>query len=237
MVLLSRASGRLSPRGRALLVIGGLWLATVLVAFAASQVSPAWATRYLAIALPPLLLVIAGGLAHAGRLGLVCALVVAVIWAADGAPTDKSNVRDIAEEIAPSLQPGDLVVSTQPEQIPVLSYYLPKDLRYATLWGPVDDLGVTDWRDGVERLRGTNARADLKPLIDALPRGKRVVLLEPITDDLSRWMAPWTELVRVRSTEWSQYVFNDPRLEPVAVRPLDDSSGVNWLRATVLVKD
>ncbi|HET8953180.1 MAG TPA: glycosyltransferase family 39 protein [Solirubrobacteraceae bacterium] len=237
LALLNRASGRFSPRGRALLVIGGLFLATVLVAFAASQVSPAWATRYLAVALPPLLLVIAGGLAHAGRLGLVCALVVAVIWAADGAPTDKSNVRDIAEEIAPSLQPGDLVVSTQPEQIPVLSYYLPKDLRYATLWGPVDDLGVTDWRDGVERLRGTNAQADLKPLIDALPRGKRVVLFEPITDDLSRWMAPWTQLVRVRSTEWGQYVFNDRRLEPVAVRPLDDSSGVNWLRATVLVKD
>ena len=92
---------------------------------------------------------IAGGLAHAGRLGLVGALLVALIWAADGAPTHKSNVRAIAEEIAPSLHPGDLVVSTQPEQIPVLDYYLPDGLRYATLWGPVDDVGVTDWRDGV----------------------------------------------------------------------------------------
>jgi mannosyltransferase len=236
VVLLSRASGRLSPRGRALLVIGGLWLATVLVAFAASQVSPAWATRYLSVALPALLLVVAGGLAHAGRLGLVCALVVAVIWAADGAPTDKSNVREIAEEIAPSLQPGDLVVSTQPEQIPVLSYYLPTDLRYATLWGPVDDLGVTDWRDGVERLRATDAERDLEPLIDALPRGRRLVLVEPITDVIGHWLAPWTELVRVRSTEWRQYVSNDPRLEPVAVRPLDDESGANRVRATVLVK-
>ena len=63
---------------------------------------------------------IAGGLAHAGRLGLVGALLVALIWAADGAPTQKSNVRAISEEIAPSLAPGDLVVSTQPEQIPVL---------------------------------------------------------------------------------------------------------------------
>ena len=85
--------------------------------------------------------------------------MVALIWTGDGAPTEKSNVRAISEEIAPSLKPGDLVVSTQPEQIPVLSYYLPDGLRYATLWGPVDDLGVTDWRDGVERLRGDQRRA------------------------------------------------------------------------------
>ena len=68
-------------------------------------------------------------------------------------------MREVAEAIAPSLHPGDLVVSTQPEQIPVLHYYLPDGLRYATLWGPVDDLGVTDWRDGVAHLRGTNAEA------------------------------------------------------------------------------
>jgi mannosyltransferase len=236
VTLLDRSSGRLSPRGRTLLVIGGLWFGTVVVAFAASQVSPAWATRYFAASLPPLLLVVAGGLAHAGRLGLVGALVVAVIWAADGAPTDKSNVREIAEEIAPSLQPGDLVVSTQPEQIPVLSYYLPKDLRYATLWGPVDDVGVTDWRDGVDRLRGTNAERDLEPLIDALARGRRVVLVEPVTDQIGRWLAPWTELVRVRSTEWRQHVSNDPRLKALAVRPLDETGGISRLRATVLLK-
>jgi mannosyltransferase len=237
VAVLDRASGRLSARGRALLVIGGLWLATVLVAFAASQVSPAWATRYLAVSLPPLLLVVAGGLAHAGRLGLVAALLVALIWAWDGAPTEKSNVREIAEEIAPSLKPGDLVVSTQPEQIPVLSYYLPAHLRYATLWGPVDDLGVTDWRDGVDRLRATSAERDLEPLIDALPPGRRVVLVEPDTTEIGRWLAPWTELVRVRSTEWRQFVSNDPRLTPVAVRPLEEETRVNQLRATVLLKD
>ena len=236
VVLLKRGSGRLSPRGRALVVLFGLWVATVLVAFAASQVSPAWAARYLAVSLPALLLVVAGGLAHAGRLGLVGALLVAVIWAGDGAPTQKSNVRAMAEEIAPSVAPGDLVVSTQPEQIPVLSYYLPEGLRYATLWGPVDDLGVTDWRDGVERLRGTSARRDLAPLIDALPAGRRIVLVEPVTTNVRRWVAPWTELVRVRSEEWRQFVSNDTRLTPLAVRPLEDDRGINQLRATVLLK-
>ena len=47
-----------------------------------------------------------------------------------------------------TLAPGDLVVSTQPEQVPVLEYYLPDGLRFATLTGEVRDTGVTDWRDG-----------------------------------------------------------------------------------------
>jgi len=210
---------------------------TVLAAYGASQVSPAWASRYFAVALPPLLIALAGGLANAGRLGVVGALLVAVIWAADGAPAEKSNVRSISEAIAPSLHRGDLVVSTQPEQVPVLRYYLPDGLRYATLWGPVGDVGVTDWRDGVRRLRGTSAEHDLKPLLDRLPRGHRVVIVEPIVNDIGRWLAPWTELVRVRSTEWSQYIANDPRLTAIAVRPPDVEPGNNLLRATVLVKE
>jgi mannosyltransferase len=235
--LLDRRGGpSLSPKARAIIAFLALWVLTVLAAYGASQVSPAWAPRYFAVALPPVLIAISGGLAHAGRLGVVGALLVAVIWAADGAPSEKSNVREISEAIAPSLHRGDLVVSTQPEQVPVLHYYLPDGLRYATLWGPVSDVGVTDWRDGVRRLRGTSAEHDLKPLLDALPRGHRIVLVEPITNDIGRWLAPWTELVRVRSTEWSQYVSNDPRLTAIAVRPPDVEPGNNLLRATVLVK-
>jgi mannosyltransferase len=235
--LLDRREAPLSPRGRAILAFLGLWLATVLAAYGSSQISPAWAPRYLAVALPPLLIAIAGGLAHAGRLGLVGALLVAVIWAGDGAPTEKSNVREISEAISPSLHRGDLVVSTQPEQVPVLHYYLPDGLRYATLWGRVDDVGVTDWRDGVRRLRGTTAQRDLEPLLARLPRGHRIVLVEPIINDIGRWLAPWTELVRVRSTEWSQYVSNDPRLTAIAIRPPDVEPGSHLLRATVLVKE
>jgi hypothetical protein len=235
-VLLDRSAGRFGPRGRAMLAMAVLCAATVLAAFAASQVSPAWAARYLAVALPPLLLLAAGGLAHAGRLGLVGAVLVALIWMGDGGPTAKSNVREISAEVSPSLRPGDLVISTQPEQIPVLSYYLPPGLRYATVWGPVKDLGVTDWRDGVKHLRETSAKEDLEPLLDRLPRGRRVVLVEPIINNLARWQAPWTELVRLRSAEWSQYLSNDPRLTPVSVRPPDMQPGINVLRATVLQK-
>jgi mannosyltransferase len=239
MVLIARhgAPARLGPKGRVMVTLLGIFVATVLAAWLASQVSPAWASRYLAVALPALLLPVAAGLAHAGRLGLVGAVLVAVIWAGDGAPSEKSNVREVAGAIAPSLRPGDLVVATQPEQVPVLSYYLPAGLRYATLWGPVADVGVADWRDGVRRLRATSAERDLEPLIAALPPGRRIVLVEPLINDISRWLAPWTELVRVRSTEWRQYVSNDRRLTATAVRPLELEPGRNLLRATVLVRN
>ena len=107
------------------------------LAWALSQASPAWANRYLAVALAPFLLLAAGGLAHARRLGIVGLVLVVIMWAQDAAPVEKSNVRAVAHAIGPSLAPGDLVISTQPETIPVLHYYLPDGLRYATLTGEV----------------------------------------------------------------------------------------------------
>ena len=119
----------------------------------------------------------------------------------------------------------------------MLHHYLPDGLRYATLWGPVGDLGVTDWRDGVDRMRATSAAHDLAPLLDRLPRGSRIVLVEPIINKVGQWQAPWTELIRVRSTEWSQWAFNDPRLTAIAVRPAVVDSGNHLVSATVFVKD
>ena len=68
--------------------------------------------------------------------------------------SEKSNVRDVATAIAPSLRPGDLVVATQPEQVSVLDYYLPDGLRYATLTGPV----ARHRRDRLARRRRAAAR-------------------------------------------------------------------------------
>jgi mannosyltransferase len=232
--LLSR---RRAPEARATATLIALALGTLLVAWLASQLSPAWAARYLVVALPPVLLLCAAGLAHAGRLGLAGLLIVAVIWAADGAPDEKSNVRPVAEAVAPSLRPGDLVVSTQPEQVPVLHHYLPDGLRYATLWGPVEDVGVADWRDGVERLEATSPARHLQPLLDSLGPGQRLVLVTPIFFDKGRWSAPWTSLVRLRSEEWEQYISNDPRLQVSAVYPPTFTPPrPNPVRATVLVR-
>jgi mannosyltransferase len=236
--LFARRDGRLAPGGRLAAALLGIALLTVLLAWTLSQVSPAWAARYLAVGLAPLLLAVAAGLGNAGRLGVAGLIVAALLAAGDTPPDDKSNVRDIADVIAPSLRPGDLVVSTQPEQIPVLAYYLPAGLRYATLTGPVSDTGVTDWRDGPERLRATSAARDLQPLLDGLEPGRRLALVQPIFFDIRRWQAPWTELVRLRSEQWRQHLSNDSRFSVSAIEPPSPPEyRPNAVQATVLVKD
>src|SRR4051794_26976531 len=227
----------LSERGRAAVCLAIIAVLTPTIAWLMSQASPAWANRYLAIALAPFVLLAAGGLAGARRLGFVGLLLAMIMWAQDGAPVEKSNVRSIAHNITPSLAPGDLIISTQPETIPVLHYYLPPGLHYATLTGAQTELGVWDWRDGVERLQQTTPAKDLEPVLDALPVGARVVLVEPITWTLNRWRAPWTALVRIRSKEWSQFLSNYPGLEVTAIQPTNFTPPrPNPVRATVLVK-
>ena len=237
LALLQRRDNGLSDKGRVVIALVILAVGTPLLAWTLSQVSPAWANRYLAVALAPYLLLAAGGLAHARRLGYVGLVLVVIMWAQDAAPVEKSNVRAISHAIGPSLAPGDLVISTQPETIPVLHYYLPDGLRYATLTGEVKDYGVWDWRDGVERLEATSAERNLEPLIDSLPPGTRVVLVQPITETLNRWQAPWTSLVRIRSEEWAQALSNDPRLQIAAVQPAQFTPPrPNPVQATVMVK-
>jgi mannosyltransferase len=234
VLTLLRTRGALSRATASLLAIAVL---TIVLAWLGSQVSPAWANRYLAAGVAPFLLLAAAGFAYAGRLGLVGLALVAVLWAIDGAPTEKSNVREVVESIAPSLRPGDLVVATQPEQVAVLHYYLPHGLRYATLTGAVRDAGVTDWRDGVERLEATSASRDLRPLLDAMRPGQRLALVVPTIYAIGRWSAPWTRLVRLRSEEWLQYVSNDPRFGLTAIEPPSPfPASPNPVRARVYLK-
>ena len=130
-----------------------------------------------------------------------------------------------------------MVVSTQPEQVPVLHHYLPPGLRYATLTGYVKDVGVTDWRDGVERLRASSPQHDLKPIMDALRPGQRLVMVTPIIFSMDRWNAPWTKLVRLRSAEFKQYASSDPRFAPTTVYPpFPRKEAPNPVEATVLLK-
>ena len=228
---------KLTADGRAVLAVGIVAVGTVLLAYQASRISPAWAMRYMAIAVPPFLLLCAAGLAAARGIGLLTLGIVAILWAYDLWPATKSNVRQVTTAIAPSLSPGDVVVSTQPEQVPVLHHYLPKGLRYATLTGYVPDVGVTDWRDGVKRLRATSPQRDLQPILDGLAPGRRLVMITPIIFDEDRWRAPWTELVRVRSEEFSQYVSNDNRFQVTSVFPPTPTKRIpNPVTATVLLK-
>ena len=53
--------------------------------------------------------------------------------------------------------------------------------------------------------------------------------MQPIIYDIRRWQAPWTELVRVRSEEWRQYMSNDNRFSVAATEPvMPTESRVEW---------
>jgi mannosyltransferase len=202
--------------GRTLVVIFVIALAAIVLAWIASQISPAWSTRYQGILLGPLLLFAAAGLAYARWVGLF-ALAFLLLWWATVTPTgsisNKSNVDDVAFQLGPQLRPGDQVVSTQPEQIPVLYYYLPNasTLRYNDAIGVVTDPQVMDWRDALDRLKASRASTAFLPLLDRIPVGKRLLLVSPITDNPRSWRAPWTELVRRRGAQYGGALAADRR--------------------------
>ena len=64
----------------AVIAAGVLCIGTLAIAWIVSQVSPAWTTRYLGVALGPMLLIGALGLSRAGKLGLVALVIILGIW-------------------------------------------------------------------------------------------------------------------------------------------------------------
>ncbi len=212
-------SRRESPERTAVLSLVVLAAGTLALGWIASQVSPVWTARYLAVVVGPLLLLAAVGFARAGRFGIVALALVLVLWVDFRAGDTKSNVREVATASASRLAPGDVVVSTHPEQIPALRYYLPDGLRYTSLLGPVTDPGVMDWRDALDRLRRQRAQSTLAPLLDRLPPGRRLLFVRPVTSR-GGWNAPWTRLVRQRSAEWRRVIAMDDRFASDPVLPL-----------------
>jgi mannosyltransferase len=156
-----------------LVVVFGGWLSSV------------WAFRYLAIVLPPLLILVGLGLANGGRASVAALGMVAFLVAPIGVKTptyQKSNARAVVEAVAGSLRPGDAVVSPDLQLVPLLANYLPERLRYFTTAGPVPDEDIVDWRDSTERLEQGDPARTLPPALDALPVGGRVLLACPPSD-------------------------------------------------------
>jgi mannosyltransferase len=225
---------RVDDKERTALLAGAVVvLATLAVAWLFSQVSPAWTTRYLGVLLGPMLLLGALGLARAGALGLVALVIILAIWAIPRSYglENKSNASDLRKAVVPELQEGDLVVSMQPEQTPLLAYHLEDlgdapDLRFATPLGAVENERVMDWTDGHERMLDATPQRNLEPLLDDLPEGGRVLLVHPVTQRADDWDAPWTQLVRRRSAQWGAAIAQDERFELVGAVP------PNYRRAT-----
>jgi hypothetical protein len=212
---------------------------TVLCAWSVSQLAPAWATRYFAVVFGPLLLLGATGFARAGKLGLVALAAVVVLWT-NYSVREKSNVRELARAVTTYVRPGDLVLSTHPEQVPTLRYYLGPRLRFATTLGPVADARVMDWRDALHRLNAATPRRELEPLLARIRPGRRLVLVAPVFRADGGWRSRWTRRVYLTSRLWTDAVARDPRFRPVTVVRPDKLPGgrTYWkpLRAIVYVR-
>jgi hypothetical protein len=185
-------------RGETGRVLALLAATGVTVGWLVAQLEPSWSLRYLLVLYGPAAL--AGACALARR----PALVVAVAGALLLVPLPvKSNARAVAVSAGIGLRPGDLVISTQPEQVPVLAHYLPRGLVYLTPLGSPADPSVMDWRDALQRLdRARLPRLRLEP-------ARRIVLVTPVG---VRSRAAWGRAVRRRTREWQAALRADPRL-------------------------
>jgi mannosyltransferase len=183
------------------LVLAGA--AGVALAWLASQLEPAWSPRYLAVFAGPALVVLAR------RPAWAVLAVAAAATALTEPPVAKSNARAVAASVAQSVRAGDLVVCTQPEQVPVLHRYLPAGVEYLTPLGTPADPSLTDWRDALRRLRAARAGTVLLPRLDELAPGRRVILVTPVA---RRARSPWSRAVGRRTLEWRAALGAAPRL-------------------------
>jgi mannosyltransferase len=208
------------PKARAVLALLTMGAVALVLAWAMSQISPAWAIRYMSVLLGPLLLLGAGGLSRAGNLGILAIVVLALLWAhpRTRAVEAKSNAHTASVLVRDQLEPGDLVVAVHPEQGPLMHLYLPKGLRWANAMGPVPDPRIMDWRDALQRLKAAKPTPTADALIRSLKPDQRLLVVFPIIRS-ARWGAPWTELVRTRSGQWQKVLDRDERIARVVAAP------------------
>lgn len=196
-----------------LLILG---VGTLLLGWLYSKTTPAWAPRYFAVIVGPLILVFGLGLVRAGALGMAALALCACFWILDPQKSSvdaKSNVAAVVQHVRQDLPAGSLVLSTQPEQVPTIAYYLPRITRYGTPLGPVPDRHVVDWRNALAKFRHFSVRGTLDPMLATLAPGQRVALLAP-----SRFMTEplWMKLIERSSREWLRALEADRRFVKIS---------------------
>ncbi len=219
-----------TPEGTTVLSALVITAVTLGTAWLIAQAKPAWTPRYLAVVLGSVLLVAATILARGGAQGLLAFVVILVIWTQPLGrltglrqavrPDQKSPVKPFAAIVSPELRPGDLVVSIQMEEVPVLHYYLPRYVRFADVTGLVSDPTVVDWRDALDRVRRSSPESGLRPLVAGLPHGGRLLVV-CTGDTTSPRTLPWFQLMDERCEQWQHALDEDGALRSVPVAGLE----------------
>jgi hypothetical protein len=205
----------------------------VVVAFVSSQISPAWTARYFAVIFGPVVLVAGQAIVRARGLGFATLAALVFLFAGYSVKNDKENARGItgATGVRPYLRPDELIISTHPEQVPVLRYYIGPGYRWATTLGRMPDPLIFDWRDAVSRLKATKEQPTIDSLLATVPPGQEFVVFEPVFRDYRAWRAKWTKLVWRKASDWSWLLDHDPRLKLVAhVRSDEIALKVNYFK-------
>ena len=213
------------PTARVAGVLGAVAILTTVVGFLGAELEPSWTARYLAVVVAPYVLAAAGALTptRPGRVvvavacsALAFGALIGILLPNPNSHYAKDNLAAVAAAARPHLQPGDLVVVNQTEQVPVAHYYLPPGLFYLTPTGPVRDPTVVDWRDIVHRLQQASPCTDLSPTLDALPVGADVLEIDPVRH-LGASGSAWSRAVNRQVYAVDQFLTEDPALKAVGV--------------------
>lgn len=226
------------PQRDALLAILIAGLAGIALAWISSQISPAWASRYFAVFVGPVVLFLGVGLVRFGKLGLVVLALVLFI-SADSRESDLRGKGDSFRVVtslkqdykghvrtgsAALVRDNDIVINLHPEHTPVVSYYFAErfpgtKVRWYDAMGKVPDTRVFDWRDAEDRLTAAGPRRTIRTqIIPAMKPGQHLIVMMPILRPV-RWNAPWTELVKHRSLQWRNALNKDPNFRLVRTVP------------------
>jgi hypothetical protein len=201
---------------QAMIALAVLGIGTVLFAWAYAKITPAWAFRYLAVIVGPLILLFAFGLTRGGRLAVIGFIMACVFWVLTPITPHvdaKSNVASIVAAARPALGSHALVFSTQPEQVPVLAYYMPHGTRFATPLGAVNDPRVMDWRNALEKFSHASLRATMIPMVQKLKPGDRFGLVTPRRFTTA---PDWMVYIEQSSVNAADYLKRDRQLKLLA---------------------
>jgi mannosyltransferase len=209
-LLLTRAQRR-SPAAIVMWALTVILLPAIALAAVADLAAPDWVARYFTLFVGPLLLLIALSAARARIVGVFVVVLCIAFGAnpASFAAGHLSNMAQIANQTAPALHDGDLVVVAQPEQTPLAAYYMDSGLRFSTTTGPTSDPTTMDWMNAEQRLRDARPAATLGPLVASLRPGQQLLYVRPLTEGDRNWKRPYSELVRRRAAQWGQLLTED----------------------------
>lgn len=221
-------------------------LGTLVVAWCVGQFVNSWNPRYLGIAVVPALLPLAAGLARA-RWGRMAAAVAFLSLTATAVPmivdrsvtvlTAKSDAAYLMGELKPQLRPGALVISSEVTDTPVFALDLGPGYRYATPLGLLKDPLVVNWSNLPTRLQSTVAAKNLSLLIDALPPGGQVVIVNPTTWGGGETPEKYASAVEAEAIAADDYVTSDPALSEVRALGVPRYSNPLYpMEATLFVK-